>query len=88
MGAAAQGCSVIEYPWRVGKSIGRTIYAVPPGASYRDGEAVIAIGLGNDEDAAAVAAHIVELHNWWLNIRRQGEAIWEEWKKELYGEEG
>lgn len=49
---------VTEVPWRTGKSIGRTIYACPPGSSYRDGEIVIGM-----MDTPELAAHVVLVHN-------------------------
>lgn len=45
------------WPWRVGQSVGRTLYACPPGSSYRDGE--VLIGLMDSPELAqeAVTAH-------------------------------
>ena len=44
-------------PWRTGKSIHRTIYACPPGSSYRDGEVVIGMMDTPELAEAAVFAH-------------------------------
>ena len=52
--------------WRTGRSIGRTIYAVPPGAQYRSGDEVV-LGM---MDTPALASHIVKIHNMWLYEER------------------
>jgi len=49
---------VTEMPWRTGKSIGRTIYACPPGSDYRDGEIVIGM-----MDTPEIADEVVASHN-------------------------
>jgi hypothetical protein len=46
------------WPWRSGKSIGRTIYCCPPGSSYRNGE--ILIGM---MDTPELAQAVVDAHN-------------------------
>jgi hypothetical protein len=48
-------------PWRTGRSVGRTIYACPPGSSYRNGEALIGI-----MDTPELADAAVTAHNAWL----------------------
>ena len=57
---------VVLMPWRTGKSIGRTIYACPPGSSYRDGEIVLGM-----MDTPEIARHIVEIHNEWWEHQRE-----------------
>lgn len=47
-----------KVPWRVGKSVGRTIYACPPGSSYRDGEELIGM-----MDTPLLAEEAVASHN-------------------------
>ena len=44
--------------WRTGKSVGRTIYACPPGSTYRNGE--ILIGM---MDSPEIAQDAVDAHN-------------------------
>jgi hypothetical protein len=46
-------------PWRTGQSVGRTIYACPPGSSHRDGEVLIGIMDTPELAKAAVDAHNV-----------------------------
>lgn len=45
------------YPWRTGRSVGRTIYACPPGSTYRDGETLIGLMDTPELARAAVVAH-------------------------------
>lgn len=47
-----------DVPWRVGTSVHRTIYACPPGSSYRVGEVLIGL-----MDTAELAREVVEAHN-------------------------
>lgn len=44
-------------PWRTGQSVGRTIYACPPGSSYRQGEVLIGLMDTPELARAAVDAH-------------------------------
>lgn len=46
------------WPWRVGEHVGRTIYACPPGSSYRNGEVLIGL-----MDSPELAKEAVEAHN-------------------------
>lgn len=52
---AAAYCS---WPWRTGTQVGRTLYAMPPGSSYRHGEVLIGL-----MDTAELAREVVEAHN-------------------------
>lgn len=63
-------------PWRTGRHVGRTIYACPPGSSYRYGEGLIGM-----MDTLELAEHVVEIHNWWLQIRQQGDETWAEMQR-------
>lgn len=65
------------YPWRTGRSVGRTIYACPPGSSYRNGE--ILIGMMDSED---LATRVVEVHNWWVEVHKEADEKWKEWLDE------
>lgn len=55
--------------WRTGRSIGRTIYACPPGAQYRDGSEVL-LGMMDTPELAAV---VVATHNCALSLSRDPE---------------
>jgi hypothetical protein len=48
----------VYWPWRTGTSVGRTLYACPPGSSHRNGE--ILIGM---MDTADLAREAVDAHN-------------------------
>lgn len=61
--------STIYRPWRCGSQVGRTLY-IDSGTK----DPANLFGLIDD---AEVAAHIVELHNWWLELKEAGEAVWE-----------
>jgi hypothetical protein len=57
-------------PWRIGGSVGRTIYAVLAGPEHehaRDDEGVL-IGM---MDSAALAQEAVDAHNWFLQHQRE-----------------
>lgn len=62
MAEPVRGAEYERMAWRTGRSIGRTIYAVPPGAQYRDGSEIV-LGM---VDTPELAAHIVKVHNRWL----------------------
>lgn len=49
----------VTWPWRTGRSVGRTIYACPPGSSYRVGEVLIGMMDSPELATAAVEAHNV-----------------------------
>lgn len=51
-------------PWRVGRSVGRTIYACPPGSEPRNGELLIGV-----MDSPELAVEAVDAHNHML-LRR------------------
>jgi hypothetical protein len=55
------------WPWRTGTQVGRTIYACPPGSSYRNGEVLIGM-----MDSSEIAAEAVAQHNNALGVK----AIW------------
>lgn len=59
------------WPWRMGQSVGRTLYACPPDSSYRDGEVLIGM-----VDSPELAEHVVEIHNQWLEARQLSERLW------------
>lgn len=46
------------WPWRTGTQVGRTIYAMPPGSSYRNGEVLIGM-----MDSPEIAEDAVRCHN-------------------------
>lgn len=50
------------WPWRVGRSIGRTIYACPPGSTPRNGDFVIGMMDSPEIAEEAVRAHNERLH--------------------------
>lgn len=54
-----------DYPWRVGRKLKRTIYAVNEGTEDRDTDHFLGI-----LDSWIVAAHLVETHNVDLARRR------------------
>lgn len=53
------------WPWRTGRSVGRTIYACPPKSSHRNGEVLIGM-----MDSPELAAAAVEAHNRLLSERK------------------
>lgn len=55
----------MDRPWRIGRSLGRTIYAVDEASEDRKADEYL--GMMDDR---AIAAHIVETHNAELNTRR------------------
>lgn len=57
-------------PWRYGGQVGRTLY-VDQGAGEKD--PTLLFGLVDSPD---IAAHIVRIHNWWLNMTLDAEKIW------------
>lgn len=54
------------WPWRTGRSVGRTIYACPPGSSYRNGEVLIGM-----MDSPELATAAVEAHNFLLGEQKE-----------------
>ncbi len=62
--------------WRCGGQVGRTLY-VDHGVGEKD--PALLFGL---VDSAEIAAHIVEVHNWWLTVTTEAEAKWAEMQAE------
>lgn len=54
-----------DYPWRVGRKLKRTIYAVNEDTDNRDSDHLLGMF-----DSWVVAAHVVEVHNADLARRR------------------
>lgn len=66
--------SVLDRPWRQGGQIHRTLYV--------DNGKKDPANLFGLVDEAEIATHIVELHNWWLDITRRGEVAWADMRPE------
>lgn len=79
MGADA---GFVRRPWRYGGQVGRTLYV-----DHGDGEKDPSLLFGL-VDTPELAAHIVEIHNWWLEMAEEGERAWAEMQAEHSDEEG
>lgn len=62
--------SILDQPWRQGGQVHRTLYV---DTGEKDPTSLFGL-----VDEAEIAAHIVELHNWWLDITKRGEVAWAE----------
>jgi hypothetical protein len=61
--------------WRVGRSVGRTVYVV----EGRNDPSDILVGMFDSEH---LAQHVVEVHNWWVEVHKEADAKWVEWLHE------
>jgi hypothetical protein len=66
---------VVSQPWRCGSQVGRTLY-VDHG---QDKDPSYLFGLVDDP---AIARHIVDVHNFWLDLQREADEAWTRWQAE------
>lgn len=61
--------SFVNFYWRCGGQVGRTLYVDHAGEAK---DPTLLFGL---VDTADIAAHIVEIHNWWLGLAEEATRI-------------
>jgi hypothetical protein len=71
-----QSAEYVRRYWRCGEQVGRTLYV-----DHGDGEKNPALLFGM-VDTPELAAHIVEVHNWWVTVRQEADEKWKEWLDE------
>lgn len=59
---------ILNRPWRCGGQVFRTLYV--------DSGEKNPANLFGMVDNADIAAHIVEVHNWWLGMTEEAERTW------------
>lgn len=59
-----------NFYWRAGGQVGRTLYV-----DHQEGEKDPRLLFGL-VDTQELAAHIVKIHNWWLDLSIEGERAW------------